>query len=120
MRGTWIIILVYLLISLLFFGLNMDYVVAKYDTNLLVGHFWIPLLPALLVLSLIFLLLVAVIDTVSIDNLRKEVERLKAQLLDSQTEEIKNLRAQLEVNWGEFQDEIMKKLEEFEKLLRGE
>lgn len=120
MRGSWILILIYLFLVLIFFGLNIDYVVAKYDINILFTHVWIPILPILLIFSLIFLLIVAVIDTVSLDGLKKEVEKLKAQLLDTQTEEIKNLRTQLQADWGEFQDEILKKLDTLEKLIKGE
>lgn len=115
MKAIWIAVLVYVFLIAILLGLNADYFLALYEINFLLFKKSVYFLPVLVIVSLIFLLFVAVVATLSIDRLRKSVVDLKAELYERKEDKLDELQNRLEAMWAQFHDEIMKVLQEMEK-----
>lgn len=111
MRGLWILFGVYLLLGLLFFVANPDYVVGTFSVNLIFGKVETVLVPVLYLISAAWMLLLLLIVQAQRAALQQEMNRLKASLHDREMGEVRRLKEELETLLAQFADEIRQEIQ---------
>ena len=99
--------------------INGDLALARFDVNLLFGRAEVPLLALFIAFSVLWMIVLLLVDAMKVDNLSREVEKLKAQLHDLQSEEISALRGYFEAQLQEAADEILGRIENLEGMLEN-
>ncbi|HDM89832.1 MAG TPA: hypothetical protein ENG67_01315 [candidate division WOR-3 bacterium] len=119
MRFSFAWIILYVIIGGIFLMINGDLALARFDVNLLFGRAEIPLLALIIAFSVLWMIILLLVDAMKVDNLSREVEKLKAQLHDLQSEEISALRGYFEAQLQETADEILGRIENLEGMLEN-
>ncbi len=119
MRIQGILTGIYFLVAVVFLAVNPDYARAPFDINLVFGKYEIVILPVILLISLVWMLLIMFVNYVSVNSLKKQVVKLKAQVHDSEKSEILKLLKEINEKIDGHSTTVYQQLHEIEEILKG-
>ena len=114
---SWIIL--YVVLAGIFLLSNGDLALSKFQVNLIFGTVEISLLPFIIGFSVLWMIILMLVDAMKIDSLTRDVEKLKAQLHDMQSEEIATLRGYMEAQIREATEEVLEVLKNIESMIEN-
>ncbi|RKY98684.1 MAG: hypothetical protein DRQ03_01575 [Candidatus Hydrothermota bacterium] len=120
MTIQWILILIYTIGGAILMIANSTLFFTPVEVNFLFWKANIVIYPLFYLITLFFLVLLGLIGIIKEEQCQKKINKFKAEMYDSQTEELKTLTSKLEAYLTEFMDEIDKRLHTIEQKLGEE
>ncbi len=119
MRIQLILSLIYFIVAALFLGINSQYARGVFEINLVFTKVDVAIFPLIIGISFIWMLIIMLIDYMSINSLKKQIYKLKAQVHDTEKSEMLKLLKEINEKFDGHATTVYQQLHEIEEMLKG-
>lgn len=119
MRIQLILSLIYFIVAALFLGINSQYTRGVFEINLVFTKVDVAIFPLIIGISFIWMLIIMLIDYMSINSLKKQIYKLKAQVHDTEKSEMLKLLKEINEKFDGHATTVYQQLHEIEEMLKG-
>ncbi len=119
MRIQLILSLIYFIVAALFLGINSQYARGVFEINLVFTKVDVAIFPLIIGISFIWMLIIMLIDYMSINSLKKQIYKLKAQVHDTEKSEMLKLLKEINEKFDGHATTVYQQLHEIEEILKG-
>ncbi len=119
MKVQLILSLIYFIVAALFLGVNSEYARGTFHINLIFGKADVAIFPLIIGISFIWMLIIILIDYMSINSLKKQIYKLKAQVHDTEKSEMLKLLKEINEKFDGHATTVYQQLHEIEEMIKG-